>query len=63
MKIEMGGHAARMGEGRVAYRNLMGRYEERIPLGRPRIYKRLDRGRGARTGLIWLRIRTDARIL
>jgi len=44
MKIEMGGHAAHMGEGRNAYRILVGRSEERIPLGRPTIYKRWDRG-------------------
>jgi hypothetical protein len=31
--------------------------EERIPLGRPRIYKRWDRA-GARTEFNWLRIRT-----
>jgi hypothetical protein len=44
MKIEIGEHATRMGEGRNAYRILVGRSEERIPLGRPRIYKRWDRG-------------------
>jgi hypothetical protein len=30
------GHVARMGEGRVAYRILVGRPEGRRPLGRPR---------------------------
>jgi hypothetical protein len=30
------GHVARMGEGRGAYRVLVGRPEGRIPLGRPR---------------------------
>jgi hypothetical protein len=39
MMIEMDGQAARMGEGRIAYRILVRRSEERIPLGRPRIYK------------------------
>jgi hypothetical protein len=36
--IRMGwaGHVARMGEGRSAYRVLMGRPEGRRPLGRPR---------------------------
>jgi hypothetical protein len=30
------GHVARMGEGRGAYRVLVGRYEGKRPLGRPR---------------------------
>jgi len=40
MKIEMGRHATRMGERRDAYRILVGRSEERMSLGRLRIYKR-----------------------
>lgn len=40
MKIEMGKHAAPMGERRDAYRILVGRSEERVSLGRTRIYKR-----------------------
>ena len=39
MKIETGGRAVRIGEERDAYWILVGRTEERIPLGRPRIYK------------------------
>jgi hypothetical protein len=35
-KNEMGGHVARMGEKRGAYRILVGRLEGRRPLGRPR---------------------------
>ena len=30
------GHVARMGEGRVVYRTLVGNLEGKIPLGRPR---------------------------
>jgi hypothetical protein len=51
---------ARMGEGRGAYRILVGRPEGRRPLGRPRriilkwIFKKWDGG-GAWTGLVWLR--------
>jgi len=35
-KNEMGGHVAHMGEGRGAYRVLVGNPEGRRPLGRPR---------------------------
>jgi hypothetical protein len=35
-KNEVGGHVARIGEGRGAYRILVGRPEGRRPLGRPR---------------------------
>jgi hypothetical protein len=35
-RIRWAGHVARMGEGRGAYRILVGRPEERRPLGRPR---------------------------
>jgi hypothetical protein len=59
-----------MGEGRGAYRILVGRPEGRRPLGRPR--RRWDNnitmnlqevGWGAWTGLIWLRIGTGGGIL
>jgi hypothetical protein len=64
------GHVARMGEGRVAYRILVGRPEGRRPLGRTRcrweynIKMDLQEvGWGAWTGLIWLRIGTDGGLL
>jgi hypothetical protein len=57
------GYIARVGEGRGAYRILVGRPVERRPLGRPRrrwednIKMGLQEvGLGAWTGLIWLRI-------
>jgi hypothetical protein len=58
------GHVARMWERRGAYRTVVGRPEEKRPLGRPGcrwgvilkwIFKN---GMGAWTGLIWLRIGT-----
>jgi hypothetical protein len=59
-----------MGEGRGAYRILVGRPEGRRPLGRPRrrwednIKMDLQEvGRGAWTGLIWLRIGTGGGLL
>jgi hypothetical protein len=62
-RMRWAGHVARMGEGRGAYRILVGRPEGRRPLGRPR-RRREDNikmdlqevGWGAWTGLIWLRI-------
>jgi hypothetical protein len=64
------GHVARMGEGRGAYRVLMGGPEGRRPLGRPRrrwednIKMDLQEvGWGAWTGLIWLRIGTGGGLL
>jgi hypothetical protein len=36
MEDEMGGHVARMGEKRIAYRLLVGKPEGKIPLRRPR---------------------------
>jgi hypothetical protein len=64
------GHVARMGEGRGAYRILVGRPEGRRPLGRPRprwednIKMDLQEvGWGAWTGLIWLRIGAGGRLL
>jgi hypothetical protein len=35
-RMRWAGHVARMGEGRVAYRGLVGKPEGRRPLGRPR---------------------------
>jgi hypothetical protein len=64
------GHVARMGEGRGAYRIWVGRPEGRRPLGRLR--RRWQNnikmdlqvvGRGAWTGLIWLRIGTGGGLL
>jgi hypothetical protein len=59
-----------MGEGRGAYRILVGRHEGMRPLGRPRhkweddITMDLQEvGWGAWTGLIWLRIGTGGRLL
>jgi hypothetical protein len=67
------GHVARTGEGRGAYRVLVGRPEGRRPLGRPRrrcednIKMDLQEvgygGGGAWTGLIWLRIGTGGGLL
>jgi hypothetical protein len=37
-KYEMGGHAARVGEKRNAYRILVGKPERKRPLGRPTTY-------------------------
>jgi hypothetical protein len=59
-----------MGERRGAYRALVGKPEERRPLGRPR-HRREDNikidirevGWGAWTGSIWLRIRTGGGFL
>jgi hypothetical protein len=63
-------YVARMGEGRGAYRVLVGRPERRRPLGRPRrrwednINMDLQEvGWGAWTGLIWLRIGTGGGLL
>jgi hypothetical protein len=59
-----------MGEGRGAYRVLVGRLEGRRPLGRPRrrwednIKMDFEEvGWGAWTGLIWLRIGTGGGLL
>jgi hypothetical protein len=67
------GHVARMGEGRGAYRILVGRPEGRRPLGRPsrrqedniKTYlQEVDWGGGvAWTVLIWLRIGTGGGLL
>jgi hypothetical protein len=59
-----------MGEGRGAYRILVGRPEGRRPLGRPRLrwednikMDLQEVGWGAWTGLIWLRIGTGGGLL
>jgi hypothetical protein len=61
---------ARMGEGRGAYRALVGKPEGRRPLGRPRLrwednikMDLLEVGWGAQTGSIWLRIGTGGGLL
>jgi hypothetical protein len=60
------GHVARMGEERGLRRVLVGKPEEKMPLGRPRcrwddnikvILKKFGRGRGG-IGWSWLRIGT-----
>jgi hypothetical protein len=35
-RMKLAGHVARMGEKRIAYRILVGKPEEKRPLGRPR---------------------------
>jgi hypothetical protein len=70
-RMRWAGHVARMGEGRGAYRVLMGRPEGRRPLGRPRLrweaHRKMDLqevgGGGAWIGLIWLRIGTGGGLL
>jgi hypothetical protein len=59
------GHVARVGERRGAYRVLVGKSEEKRPLGKPR-HRWVDNVKmdfqeevcGAWTGLNWLRIET-----
>jgi hypothetical protein len=53
IRMRLAEHVARIGEGRVAYRILVGRPEGRRPLGRPRrrweykwIFKKWDGGHG-----------------
>jgi hypothetical protein len=69
-RMRWAGHVARMDDGRGAYRVLVGRPEERRPLGRPRrrweYNSKMDLqevGWGAWTGLIWLRIGTVGGVL
>jgi hypothetical protein len=69
-RMRWAGHVAHIGEGRGAYRILVGRPEGRRPLGRPRhrweddIKMDLQEvGWGAWTGLIWLRIETGGGLL
>jgi hypothetical protein len=59
-------YVARMGEGRGAYRILVGRPEGRRPLGRWDDNIKMDLqkvGWGAWNGLIWLRIGTGGGLL
>jgi hypothetical protein len=69
-RMRWAGHVASMGEGRGAYRILLGRPEGRRPLGRPRRRWENDIkmvlqevGWGAWTGLGWLRIGTGGGLL
>jgi hypothetical protein len=69
-RMSWAGHVARMGEGRGAYRVLVGSPEGRRPLGRPRrrwednIKMDLQGvGWGCMDGLIWLRIGTGGGLL
>jgi hypothetical protein len=69
-RMRWAGYVARMGEGRGAYRVLVGRPEGRRPFGRPRrrwednIKMDLKEvGWGAWTGLIWLRVGTGGGLL
>jgi hypothetical protein len=69
-KMRWAGHVARMGEGRNVYRVLVGKPEERRPLGRPRrrwengIRMDLEEiGFGVWSGFTWLRIGTVGGLL
>jgi hypothetical protein len=70
-RMRWAGHVVRMGEGRGAYRILVGRPEGRRPLGRRPRHRWEDNIKmdlqevecGAWTGLIWLRIGTGGRLL
>jgi hypothetical protein len=69
-RLRWAGNVARLGDGRGAYRILVGRLEGKRPLGRPRrrwkdnieIYIE-EVGGGSWTGLIWLRIGTGGGLL
>ena len=64
-KMRLAGHVARMGEGRVVHRVLVGKPEGKRPLGRPRrkwednIKMDLREVGEVETGWSWLRIGTD----
>ena len=64
-RMRWAGHVARMGEGRVVHRVLVGKPEGKRTLGRPRrrwennIKMDLREVVGVETGRIWLRIGTD----
>jgi hypothetical protein len=65
-RMSLAGHVARMGEGRGAYRILVGRPKGRRPLGRWEDNIKIDLqevGWGTWTGLIWLRIGTGGGLL
>jgi hypothetical protein len=62
-RMRWAGHVARMGEGRGAYRILVGRPEGRIPLGRPRRRWedniKMDLGEIGIDGANWIRLAQD----
>jgi hypothetical protein len=64
-RMRWAGHVARMGEGRGAYRILVGRPEGRRPLGRPRrrTEDNIKMDLQKWDGLIWLRIGTTGGLL
>ena len=69
-RMRWAGHIACMGERRSVYRVLVGKPEEKRPLGRPRHrwednikMDRQEVGWGAWTGLMWLRTGTGGRKL
>jgi hypothetical protein len=69
-RLRWAGHVARVGARRLAYRALVGKYEGRRPLGRPRrrwednIKMDLrEVGWGEKTGSMWLRIGTGGGLL
>jgi hypothetical protein len=65
LKIRWAWHVAHIGEIRNAYKILLGKPEGKKPLRRPRHRweDNIKMGWRAKTGFIWLRIRTDGRIL
>jgi len=58
-RMRWAGHVARMVEGRVVHRVLVGKPEEKKPLGRPRRRWIFGKWEGVETGWSWLRIGTD----
>jgi hypothetical protein len=62
-KMRWAGHVARMGEGRGAYRVLVGRPEGKRPLGRPRCRWedniKMDLGEIGIDGVNWIRLAQD----
>jgi hypothetical protein len=63
-RMRWAGHVARMGEGRSAYRVLVGRPEGKRPLGRPRRRWedniKMDLGEIAIDGANWIRLAQDS---
>jgi len=58
-RMRWAGHVARMGEGRVVHRLLVGKPEGKRPLGRPRSRWNFRKWEGVvGTGCSWLRIGT-----
>jgi hypothetical protein len=62
-RMRWAGHVARIGEGRGAYRILVGRPEGRRPLGRPRRgwedNIKMDLQKVGREGVDWIDMATD----